>query len=410
MPGHDMTKSYNNYVVGKSLEDCKQQLFLQYGSNYEIRNYTHVPIGGFLGMFQKTGVKAFYEVNNNYSNAAKTSSNNFESTKQQILNQSGINADALKSTILIEKRLDQMQKNIEEKMEVIAQNTNMAARHKSIEKIEDLLQENDFTLSYINSITSKMAEEFSIAELDDFDFVQKKVVDWIGYSIKLAPKIVHYRLPHVTVLVGPTGIGKTTTIAKFLSRMILDASHEQRPRPNIRLITIDRVRVGAIEQLARYAELLKVPIDKAEYVEDVKQLYEQYKNSVDEILIDTSGFSQNDYENIAVMRKILDVPNLNPDVYLCVDASTKASDIRKVVQNFEQFNYESVIVTKCDETEAYGNVISVLAEKGKKISYITDGQKVPNDFHRPSVVDFLIRLKGFSIDRVHIDDLFAEDK
>ena len=104
---------------------------------------------------------------------------------------------------------------------------------------------------------------------------------------------------------------------------------------------------------------------------------------------------------------MLDVRGLNPDVYLAVMASTKGRDLKKIMQNYEPFGYQSVIITKCDESDQYGNVISVLSERHKSVSYLTDGQNVSKTLSRASVVDFLIRLENFKIDRTHIEDKFG---
>ena len=140
----------------------------------------------------------------------------------------------------------------------------------------------------------------------------------------------------------------------------------------------------------------------------MKKLYDEKRENLDAIFIDTSGYSPNDTENIGKMKAVLDVRGMKPDIHLAVAASTKATDLANIMQNYEQFGYNSVIVTKCDESKQYGNIISVLHEKNKKISYIADGQKVVRDIHRADVVQFLIRLSGFDVDRVHIEDEFGE--
>ena len=106
---------------------------------------------------------------------------------------------------------------------------------------------------------------------------------------------------------------------------------------------------------------------------------------------------------------MLSVQGMNPDVYLTVTASTKARDLNTIMQNYEPFGYQSVIITKCDESEQYGNVISVLHERHKSISYITNGQKITQTIAKADVVEFLKRLEGFAIDRVHIEDKFNKD-
>ena len=193
------------------------------------------------------------------------------------------------------------------------------------------------------------------------------------------------------------------------ANFILEARNKGVPTPVIRLITIDKTRVGAEVQLRKFGGIMNIQVDKAENAEDLNTLYQECKNSVDYILIDSSGYSPNDFENIGKMRAILNVPGINFETYLTVTASTKASDLLRIIQNYEVFNFSSVIITKCDETSTFGNVLSILAEKGKSISYITDGQKVPRNIRKASVIEFLKNLVDFKIDRTHIEDLFPEE-
>ena len=146
---------------------------------------------------------------------------------------------------------------------------------------------------------------------------------------------------------------------------------------------------------------------KAETADDVKEIYEEYKDHTDYIFVDTGGYSPNDATHIGMMKNVLDV-NMNPDVYLSVSASTKASDLQTIFRNYEPLGYESVIVTKCDESKQLGNIISVLWDRRKAISYITDGQRVPRNIRKADVIDILKNLNGFNIDRVHIENKFGE--
>ena len=153
---------------------------------------------------------------------------------------------------------------------------------------------------------------------------------------------------------------------------------------------------------------MDVAVDKAESAADVKQIFDTYRNSLDVLFIDTPGYSPNDFESIGKMRGILEIPGMNKDVYLTITASVKARDLVSIIQVYEQFKYDSVIITKCDETTAFGNVLSVLSEKHKPIAYITDGQQVPKKIERASVVKFLTNLNDFQIDRNHIEEVFSE--
>lgn len=399
-------------IVEPTLALCKSRLYEQYGSNYTITDYHTKLRGGFLGFGQKAWIEARYVVGGRVDSRAATAADSFQKNQEELLKKSsaGGGSALIKQLAQTDKKIEAIQRTMDAQMEQMAKMTQAQSSdtHPTIRKIEDLLSENEFTFSYINKITSRIRGEFPIGQLDDFQTVQRAVVDWIGEDIQIAPEAPH-KLPHVIVVVGPTGVGKTTTIAKISASMILTAKNSGKPRPSIRLVTLDYTRVGAEKQLGTYGEMMALDVDKAEYTEDVKKIFDTYKDSLDALIIDTSGYSPNDYENIAKLRSLLDVPGLHPDVYLAIMASTKARDLTTILQNYEIFDYNSVIVTKCDESSTYGNVISVLAEKRKKISYMTDGQKAARNFERASVMKFLKRLNNFDIDRVHLEDKFPQD-
>ena len=127
-------------------------------------------------------------------------------------------------------------------------------------------------------------------------------------------------------------------------------------------------------------------------------------------LIDTIGKSPKDSSKLGEMKEILDGAGRGVEFHLVISAGTKTSDIEDIMRQFEPFNYKSVIITKMDETDRIGSVISALAEKRKSVSFITDGQTVPVDIRKASVVRFLINLDGFKVDRKKLEKRFpAED-
>ncbi|MDE5898959.1 MAG: hypothetical protein K2H09_06830, partial [Treponemataceae bacterium] len=327
-----------------------------------------------------------------------------------------------KNSGIVEKaamaQLSELEKKIDEIKKLQLQSAGSTELHPSIRRIQDLLSQNEFTFNYIQEMTDKMKRTFPLERLEDFEAVQRTVVDWIGETISIAPQKAA-RKPHVFILVGPTGVGKTTTLVKLAAQYVKNAQNSG-SRAELCFITTDTMRVGALEQLSRFGEIFGKNVQKAESAADVRKIYEDCKERVDAVFIDTSGYSPNDASHIGTMKMTLDVPGMNPAVFLTVTASTKARDLDNIMKNYEPFGYQSVIVTKCDESEQYGNVISVLHERHKSVSYITSGQNITNSrngadgriasnaIERTTPVTFLIRLEGFSIDRTHIEDRFGE--
>ena len=394
-------------IIGKDEEDCKKKLFELYGHNYQILWKRPVLKPSILGIFgQKEEMEVHYQTPPAQISPS-TEREDFQKTRDEIVAKSSVTQTMQIASL--DKKLEEMKKAMEATMKNIAAATNAGDKPVAIQKIEELLQENEFTFAYINKITTRLRSELSVDELGDFNFVQAKVVDWIGESIKIAPNVPH-TYPHVIIIVGPTGVGKTTTIAKFAVNLIKEAHEKEQPRPRVRMLTTDHTRVGAVEQIKRYGDVMEIEVDKAETAADVKKIFDTYKDTIDVLFVDTPGYSPKDFENLGKMRKMLEVQGIHPEVFLAATASSKARDLISIIQNYEVFNFSSIIITKWDETSSIGNVISVLSEKGKPISYITDGQTVTKNIERASIVRFLINLHDFTIDRKHIEEKFPEDK
>lgn len=389
-------------ITAKTVNDIRAKLYELYGQNYSITGVKTVTHGGFLGLFQHSECVAKYVVRNVLSEQEET----FQQARDKILEKS--NLDSTKLVSQLNKNIENQFEMLNKKIANLSQASETAKKHPSIAKIEDILRDNEFTYSYINNITTRL-QDLSIAELEDYDNVRKTVMRWIGESVKIFSHEPR-KLPHVIVLVGPTGVGKTTTIAKLACLMIKDAQSKNLPSPKIRMITIDNTRVGAVEQLKRFGELMDIDVDRADTADDIKKIYATHKDYLDALFIDTPGFSPNDYESIGKMRGLLKNDlGMNPDVYLTVMAAVKAKDLVSIISHYETFEFGSVIITKWDETSAIGNVLSVLSEKGKEVSYIADGQKVLGMISKATVGRFLKNLSDFNIEHKDIDELFPED-
>ena len=400
-------------IEGDTLEECKRKLREKYGDDFNIETRESIfKPSGFLGLKQKEVQRVTYTVIHKkaYDNSSYVTVRDREK-EQQELERSRNAILANNSNLVVTNaisnlatKLDEMNRQINSMSTNIS--TSVGETHETIKRIDELLEQNEFTFSYIRMIEERIRAQFSLDELDDYNLVERAVVDWIGESISISPEKA-FRPPHVVIIVGPTGVGKTTTLAKLAANTILDAKAKNLTRPKLCIFTIDSMRVGALEQLSRYSDIMEQKVLKAESADDVKEIYDEYKEHVDYIFVDTGGYSPNDATHIAMMKNVLDV-NMNPDVYLCVSACTKTSDLLTIFRNYEPLEYDSVIVTKCDETKQFGNIISVLWEKHKSISYITDGQRVPRNIRQADIIDMLKNLNGFNIDRVHIENKFGE--
>lgn len=407
-------------IYAKSMQEAKEKLFRKYQNDYEIINKKQVLKSRWCGLFNEEGVEVTYIVKHreNLSPSYASDVDSFMRNKDSFLRSMAMQsldpslnspaAPVVPPSQANSAQLSEIKKTLDELKNSISQAKTSPVSgnetHPSIEMIQNLLADNDFSISYCRHITDKL-KSLSLEQLEDTDYVQRAVIDWIGESINIAPEKVH-RNPHVVIIVGPTGVGKTTTLVKLAAQYVMAAKKQER-KVELCFITTDTMRVGAQEQLSKFGSLFNLQVLKAENAGDVQKIYEDVKDHVDAIFIDTSGYSPNDSAHIGAMKETLDVPGMNPDVYLAVMASTKSRDLVNIMRNYEPFGYNSVIITKCDESNQYGNVISVIWEKNKNISYLTTGQKAAGCIEKANVLYFLIRMMGFKVDRIHIEDKFG---
>lgn len=395
-------------IVADTMEEVRIKLRKAYGQNYELLDKrTEFRRTGLFGLKQKEVQVVSYKTTQPKEEEKLVRYEDRRKEQEQLEQNRKDLLEKFQNEFNNSKKLNELSTKMDEISKAL-QNNNLQNQdeHPNITKIEELLVQNEFSLPYIKMINQKIKEQFTVGQLEDFKLIERYVVDWIGESIQIYEE-KHVRPPKVVIIVGPTGVGKTTTIAKLASNSILDAKTKGDRKPELCILTIDTMRVGALEQLSKFGEILGKSVLKAENADDVREIYEEYKEHVDYIFIDTSGYSPNDTQHISSMKTILDV-KMNTQVFLSVTASTKISDLQNILRNFEPFAYESVIVTKCDESEQLGNIISVLWDKHKSIAYMTDGQRAPKNIKKANIVDILINLNGFDIDRIHIEDKFGE--
>ena len=185
------------------------------------------------------------------------------------------------------------------------------------------------------------------------------------------------KAPHkkIMMFVGPTGVGKTTTIAKLAARY----AYKQSSRHKVGIITLDTYRIGAVEQLMTYAKMMKLPIETVVDPNDFEEALEVLRHN-DYILIDTVGSSQHDREKIEKLSSFLRVNTFAEiNINLVLSAITKYEDLSDVYKNFSILPIDTLIFTKLDETKTYGNIFSLLLDTKKPVSYFSIGQEVPDD-------------------------------
>ncbi|MCG3419077.1 flagellar biosynthesis protein FlhF [Oceanobacillus jordanicus] len=189
----------------------------------------------------------------------------------------------------------------------------------------------------------------------------------------------------IAQFVGPTGVGKTTTIAKIAAKCMLE------DQKKVALITSDTYRIAAVEQLRTYAKILDVPMEVAYTADDFRQAFEKYAN-YDVILVDTAGRNFRDEQYIRQLKETTR-PEWEMDTYLVLALTAKAEDITTIYDQFSQIGIKEIVFTKTDETRQYGSFLNISLGKQTGIAYATNGQDVPEDLLKlsPSLIsDYIV--------------------
>jgi flagellar biosynthesis protein FlhF len=189
--------------------------------------------------------------------------------------------------------------------------------------------------------------------------------------------------PGVVALMGPTGTGKTTTIAKLAAQATHKYGEEQ-----VAIITLDNYRIGAYEQIATYGKIIGCSVKQAQNSEELSDLLYQFRNKR-LVLVDTAGFSQKDARLIRQLDTMKQNSCANIRHYLVMQANCQYRVMQQTVNEYRQISLQGCILTKLDECYSLGEVISVAIENKLQICYLADGQRVPEDLQSAST-KFLI--------------------
>lgn len=235
----------------------------------------------------------------------------------------------------------------------------------------DLLESNDFNGKECQTIITQVKNSISKDDLKDKFKIEKSLKDLLKSRIVTTGPIQPGNKKKIIMFIGPTGVGKTTTMAK------LGALYSLREGHNVVFVTIDNYRIAATEQLKKYAEIIMIPVYSVNNQKDFKDIIDNKKAEI--IMMDTSGRSHNNELKISEIKSYADLVEYDLEKILCVSANTKKSDLDDIFKAFDIINFNSIIITKVDETSFVGNVIDVADKYKKPIAYFTNGQEVPND-------------------------------
>lgn len=244
--------------------------------------------------------------------------------------------------------------------------------------IYTLFEENEFDQEMTYSILKKTIEQLPVSMKSNpikinnfFKLILRRIIA-IKHEIPLR---THQR--KIMMFVGPTGVGKTTTIAKLAARY----AYKLGTNYKVGIITLDSFRVGAVEQLKAYTNIMRLPLEVVKRPEELSEAIARLKDC-HYILIDTAGGSQYDMDKIELINQYQQHLTETPiEKMLVLPANVKTTDLYEIYNSYSSLHIHNLIFTKLDETISYGNLISFAHKTKKSICYISVGQNVPDDLH-----------------------------
>ncbi|MCK4658351.1 MAG: flagellar biosynthesis protein FlhF [Phycisphaerae bacterium] len=253
--------------------------------------------------------------------------------------------------------------------------------------------------AYTSLIQTDVAEDIAVQLVDrirgdldpsrlaDPQVVRRHLAAYVESMLPVAGPILltHRAAPAVIALIGPTGVGKTTTIAK------LAANFSLREGKKVGIITIDTYRIAAVEQMRTYARIINVPLEVVMSPSQLRGTIDTMKDR-DVILLDTAGRSHSDQIKLNELKCYLDEAKPH-EVHLVLSATTSRGVLSEAVERFGVVGVDRVIFTKLDEAVGFGAILSCLTQANARLSYLTDGQEVPDDIevgHSRRVAELIV--------------------
>ncbi len=379
---------------GKTEEEAIEKAKAEMGSNAIVMNMKTIKPGGFMGLFKKPYVEVTAALEEVPEAAAVIKQ--VEQIRREAENPEIAEGNARKKAEekeaqndALEEKLDSLQSLLMQQLhqdETEEKKTKSGEDQKKKEEetesmalmklIYNTLLENEVDEKYANQINADIAK--TIKKDTGVDQTLSNVYQRLVLKLS-QPKCIEWKDKgqQIIFFIGPTGVGKTTTIAKIASKLCLVE------KAKVALLTADTYRIAATEQLRTYANILSTPFQVIYSPEDLQEAVKNLAD-YDVILVDTSGHSSKNEEQMAATKKLVESIEAQDKVccYLVLSATTKYRDLVSIVDAYEDMKGYRLIFTKVDETTCLGNILNVKLYTGADLSYITDGQNVPDDIEK----------------------------
>lgn len=284
-----------------------------------------------------------------------------------------------KDNAAIQEKLDSLQMLLEQKLQPQEEEETPEEESENmvfLRLLYNTMLDNEVKEKYANQMVEEVDKVNKPNMPVDFilSTIYQKMILKFGKPEEIAPA---KNKPKFIFFIGPTGVGKTTTIAKLASKFVLEE------KKKIAMITCDTYRIAAAEQLRTYANILEIPFKVIYMADEMKETAVQYKE-FDYIFVDTAGHSFQNAEQREAVKELINAAEevAESETYLVVSATTKYRDLEKIADSYKEVADYKLIFTKLDETTTLGSLFNLRMHTGRATSYVTCGQNVPEDIEK----------------------------
>ncbi|WP_442600929.1 flagellar biosynthesis protein FlhF [Paenibacillus sp. KN14-4R] len=411
------------YVVD-SMPDALQKIRSELGNDAVILNTKEIRLGGFLGFFSKKKIEVVAAIDESVSksNAAEQAAANAfmamvpalkpkpivppviipdtKITDQQPIVPSPLSnpssQEPERSVHPVEtsrKRAEdqllmemKMMKEMMQKLTLASQKGQQIDLPEIVKLYENRMIDQEISTEIIQTLLQNVIDESDSTGTDlDENFIRNSLKSQLKAIFQKQQQATLHPQTRVVHFVGPTGVGKTTTIAKLAAEQVL------KDRRKVGFITSDTYRIAAIEQLKTYANILNVPLEVVFSSQDLNKAFHNLQD-IDVIFMDTAGRNYRNEMYVSELHALLQSEGQS-ETYLVLSLTTKYRDMKVIVEHFSKFKLDKVLLTKMDETDSYGPIVNLVHDFGLTISYVTDGQNVPDDiilFNEDALIDLIL--------------------
>ncbi len=380
-------KKFTGKTFQEAFESVKQEL----GANAVILNSRKIKEGGLLDFI---GSKELYEITAAVDDSREKNSTHantwiipkaYHNTAHRKLEEGKNGNGAISAVLKVDEKIKEQTyeiKLLQDEIKDIKKVLNQVSEFLKYSKMPALpdtfkillkrLVNNEVHEDLAKAIIQTVYSQTNYADYKNKNVVFNNLFSLLMRMVKVAePLNKTQKAPNVVALVGPTGVGKTTTIAKLAATMKLHYNRK------VAILSADTYRIAAIEQLQTFANIANIPMDVVYSPEDMREAILKFRDR-DLIFIDTVGRSQKNKQHLQELAKFIEAAN--PDeVHLVLSLTTGLKNLMDIIQRFSLMRPNRLIFTKLDEAINTGNVINVLYKHQIPVSYLTNGQVVPND-------------------------------